>query len=194
MEQFSETKLTIKKEINDLVNQLTKTLEDLDGIWFESQNNISWNAKEISEHIYLVNQYVISKVKYTRGLILEGFINNPTEYTESDLGIVDLMLKVSVFRIQTPDEFTKSLCFSAEEMKLKLIHQVHVLLSLVKELPEEMIPNYKEHSKFISGIKIDLFQLIYLSITHAKHHLTQLAALKEIESSLTQEEMVYSYA
>jgi hypothetical protein len=79
-------------------------------------------------------------------------------------------------------------------MKLKLIHQINVLLSLVKELPEEMINNYKEHSKFVSGIKLDLYQLIYLSVIHAKHHISQIETLKEIEGAMNQQELVYSYA
>lgn len=193
MGQFSATKQNIKHEIGGLVHQLTTIIHDLDEIWYESQNNIGWSPKEVAEHIYLVNQYVISKVKYTRALILEGFVNNETEYEESDLQIVDMMLAVSIYRIQTPEEFSKSLCFSAEEMKLKLVHQINILLSLVDELPEEMISNYKEHSKFISGIKLDLYQLIYLAVIHGSHHMKQVATLNAIEKSLNQQELVYSY-
>jgi hypothetical protein len=194
MGKFSTTKQSISNEIEGVVDQLTSNFNGLDDMWFESSNNADWTAKEIAEHIYLVNQYVISKVKYTKGLILEGFVNNEIDYEESDLNVVDIMLAVSLYRVKAPEEFTKSLCFLAEEMKLKLVYQINVLLSLVKELPEEMMNNYKEHSKFVSGIKLDLYQLIYLSVIHAKHHLSQISTFKEIESTMYQEELVYSFA
>jgi hypothetical protein len=194
MQQFIETKKKITNEIEEVVVQLAKNFNDLDHLWFEQSVSTSWTVKEISEHVYLVNQYVTSKVKYTKGLILEGFVNNEIEYFESDLNVVDIMLSVSLYRVKSPDEFTKSLFFAPEEVKLKLIHQINVLLSLVKELPEEMINNYKEHSKFVSGIKLDLFQLIYLSVIHAKHHISQIETLKEIEGAMNQQELVYSYA
>ncbi len=191
MAQFSVTKQKIKYTIRELVNQLTSLTNDFDETWFESQNVIGWSPKEITEHIYLVNQYVISKVNYTRGLILEGFVNNEIEYEESDLQIVDMMLAISIYRIETPEDFTKSLCFSFEEIKIKLVHQIHIILNLVNDLPEEMIANYKEHSKFISGIKLDLYQLIYLSVIHGKHHMMQVATLKEIQKSLNKQELLY---
>tara|TARA_B110000211_G_scaffold173699_1_gene196181 strand:+ start:976 stop:1560 length:585 start_codon:yes stop_codon:yes gene_type:complete len=193
MGQFITTKQTITNEISEVADQLTINFNGLSDLWYESLPNSDWTAKEIAEHIYLVNQYVISKVKYTKGLILEGFVNNEIDYEESDLKVVDIMLAVSLYRVEAPAEFTRSLCFSAEEMKLKLIYQLKVMHSLLKELPEEMINNYKEHSKFISGIKLDLYQLIYLSIIHCKHHLSQISTLKEIEQALAQEELVSVY-
>jgi hypothetical protein len=75
-------------------------------------------------------------------------------------------------------------------MKLKLVHQINVLNFLLVELPEEMVNNYKEHSKFISGIRLDLYQLIYLSVTHCTHHLSQINTIKQIKDVLAQEEPV----
>ena len=190
MRCFIITKQTIANEIKTVLNHLTINFNGLDDLWFESSNNSDWTVKETAEHIYLVNQYVISKVKYTKGLILEGFVNNEIDYQESDLNLVETMLSVSLYRAKAPEEFTRSLCFSTEEMKLKLIHQINVLNSLLVELPEEMVNNYKEHSKFISGIRLDLYQLIYLSVTHCTHHLSQINTIKQIKDVLAQEEPV----
>ena len=190
MRCFITTKQTIANEIKTVLNHLTINFNGLDDLWFESSNNSDWTVKETAEHIYLVNQYVISKVKYTKGLILEGFVNNEIDYQESDLNLVETMLSVSLYRAKAPEEFTRSLCFSIEEMKLKLIHQINVLNSLLIELPEEMVNNYKEHSKFISGIRLDLYQLIYLSVTHCTHHLSQINTIKQIKDVLAQEEPV----
>lgn len=191
MRCFITTKQTITHEINAVLDHLTINFNGLDDLWFESSNNLDWTVKETAEHIYLVNQYVISKVKYTKGLILEGFVNNEIDYQESDLNVVDTMLSVSLYRTKPPEEFTRSLCFSPEEMKLKLVHQINVLNCLLVELPEEMVNNYKEHSKFISGIRLDLYQLIYLSLTYCNHHLSQINTIKQIKYLLAQEEAVY---
>ena len=186
MRCFITTKQTIANEIKTVLNHLTINFNSLDDLWFESSNNSDWTVKEMAEHIYLVNQYVISKVKYTKGLILEGFVNNEIDYQESDLNVVDIMLAFSSYGVKSPSEFTKTLCFSAEEMKLKLIYQINVLTILLKELPEEMVNNYKEHSKFIPGIRLDLYQLIYLSIIYCKNYLYQIRTLKEIEEVYAQ--------
>ena len=191
MRCFIITNQIITNEIKAVLDQLTINFNGLNDLWFESSNNSEWSVKETAEHIYLINQYVISKVKYTKGLILEGFVNNEIDYQESDLSVVDIMLAVSSYRVKAPSEFTKTLCFSAEEMKLKLIYQINILTILLKELPEEMINNYKENSKFLSGIKLDLYQLIYLSVINSKYHLSQISTLKEIEHALFQEELVY---
>ena len=193
MRCFITTKQTIANEIKTVLNHLTINFNGLNDLWFESLNNSDWTVKEMAEHIYLVNQYVISKVKYTKGLILEGFVNNEIDYQESDLNVVKTILSVSLYRTKVPEEFTRSLCFSPDEMKLKLVHQMNVLNSLLIELPEEMVNNYKEHSKFISGIKLDLYQLIYLSIIHCKNYLYQIRTLKEIEEVFAQEELVSVY-
>ena len=186
MRCFITTKQTIANEIKTVLNHLTINFNGLDDLWFESSNNSDWTVKETAEHIYLVNQYVISKVKYTKGLILEGFVNNEIDYQESDLNLVETMLSVSLYRTKVSEEFTRSLCFSPDEMKLKLAHQINVLNSLLIELPEEMVNNYKEHSKFIPGIRLDLYQLIYLSIIYCKNYLYQIRTLKEIEEVYAQ--------
>ena len=191
MRCFITTKQTITNEIKAVLDHLTINFNGLDELWFESSNNSDWSVKETAEHIYLVNQYVISKVKYTKGLILEGFVNNEIDYQESDLNIVETMLSVSLCRTKLQEEFTRSLCFSSEDMRLKLVHQINVLNSLLIELPEEIVNNYKEHSKFISGIKLDLYQLIYLSVTYCNHHLSQINTIKQIKYLLAQEEAVH---
>ena len=191
MRCFITTKQTITNEIKGVLDHLTINFNGLDDLWFESSNNSDWTVKETAEHIYLVNQYVISKVKYTKGLILEGFVNNEIDYQESDLNIVETMLSVSLYRSKLLEEFTRSLCFSSEEMRLKLVHQINVLNSLLIELPEEIVNNYKEHSKFISGIKLDLYQLIYLSVTYCNHHLSHINTIKQIKYLLAQEEVVH---
>ena len=70
MGHFITTKQTITNEIKEVIDRLTIDFDSLNHLWNESSQNSNWTAKEIAEHIYLVNQYVISKVKYTKGLIL----------------------------------------------------------------------------------------------------------------------------
>lgn len=181
MRCFITTKIKITNKIKEVLDKLKVNFIGLEDVWFEASNNSNCNVREIAEHIYHFNQHVISKVKYTKGLILEGFVNNDIDYQESDLNVVDIMLSVSLYRVKSSPEFSKPLCFSSEEMNLKLTHQINTFQRLLNELPEEMINNYKENSKFISGIKLDLYQLIYLSLIHCSYHLSKIKTLKETE-------------
>lgn len=190
MKNFSKTAETVYSGLNELTKQYTNVFNEFDSIWYSSSNNVGWSTKQISEHVYLVNQHVISKIKFLKNLLLEGLINNEIEYFESDLRIVDTMLSVSIYKLEASQEFTHSLCFSSEEMKLKLLNQVKILKNLVQELPLEMISNYKESPKLMSGIKLDTFQLVYLAIKHSQHHFAQISTLKTIDSALYQEALV----
>lgn len=182
--KFNKTKEILLVESKDLVRNFATTFDDLFPIWNESFNESGWSCCEILEHVYLVNQHVLSKIKFIQNLLLSGLVNNEIDYSESDLRIVDVMLNVSIYRIEAPEEFVKPLCFSSEEMKFKLINQISTIRKFVQELPLDMASNYKESSKFIGGIKLDIFQLIYLSIIHSKHHFNQIITLKAINDAL----------
>ena len=101
MRRFITTKIKITNKIKEVLDKLKVNFIGLEDIWFEPSNNSNWNVREIAEHIYLVNQHVIYKIKYTKGLILEGFVNNDIDYQESDLNVVDIMLSVSLYRVKS---------------------------------------------------------------------------------------------
>lgn len=191
MNKFYRTSEQVQNGLKNLTKQYTKVFNEFDYIWYNSSNNVGWSTKEISEHVYLVNQHVISKIKFLRSLLLEGLVNNEVEYFESDLKIVETMLSVSIYKLEASEEFTSSLCFSSEEMKFKLLNQLKILTDLVNDLPVEMISNYKESPKFISGIKLDTYQLVYLAIRHSQHHFSQISTLKTIDTALYQEVLVH---
>lgn len=191
MEKFINTTKQIQLELKELSHYYITVFENFDEIWYDSSNAAGWSTKEIAEHVYLVNQHIISKIQFLKNLLLEGLVNNEVEYYESDLKLVDTMLLVSIYKLKASEEFTNSLCFSSEEMKFKLLNQISKLSNLVKELPLEMISNYKESPKFISGIKLDTFQLAHLAIKHSQHHFEQIVTLKTIDEALNQEVLVY---
>lgn len=191
MEMFEFTRKKIFTSLIDLKKELTVEFKALSNKWDSGSNRAGWTKKQIAEHVYLINQYAISRIKFVRSLLIEGLVNNEVEYNESDLSIVETMLNVSVFRLETPPEFIKDMNFSAEEMKMKLMSQVYKLGELLDSIPGELISNFKEKTKFIPGIQLDIYQMIYLSIIHCKHHFEKIKTIELIDETLVEE--VHSY-
>lgn len=181
--EFARTQVLLKANCQVLAKKLNKVMgliNDNESISDGSQ----WTGKRHAEHIYLVNKYIIEKVEHHIQLLHEGLVNEDSEYTESDLKIVETMLNVSVFKMKTLPEFTTPLFFSCQELEFKLAVQSLKLMKLVREAPAFYANNYLANMKVLSGIKLDVYQLIYFAIKHSEHHLNQIITAKEINIAL----------
>ena len=185
--QFDQTKASVKFYGLDLAARLNGTIRSISEDKELRTKDSNWTPKEIAGHIYLVNQYLIRKVEKITTLLHEGLLNEESEYLESDLTLVETMLNVSVYKIQSLPEFQLPLPFSLEELELKLAIQLRKLIQLSKEAPAAYANNYLSEMKVIPGIKLDIYQLIYFGLKHAEHHLDQIEALKSIQSALESE-------
>ncbi len=181
--EFARTQVLLRANCQVLAKKLNKVMGQLKDDDLTS-NAEQWSNKRHAEHIYLVNKYIIEKVEHQIQLLHEGLVNEDCEYTESDLRVVETMLDVSMFKMKTLPEFTKPLFFSGQELEFKLAVQNLKLLKLVKEAPAFYANNYLANMKVLSGIKLDVYQLIYFAIKHSEHHLNQIMTTKEINLAL----------
>lgn len=181
--EFARTQVLLRANSQVLAKKLNKVMGHIndDGLSPAASN---WSGKRHAEHIYLVNNYIIEKVEQQIQLLHEGLVNEESEYTESDLQIVETMINVSVFKMKSLPEFNSPLFFSAQELELKLAVQNLKLIQLVKEAPAFYANNYLSNMKILSGIKLDVYQLIYFAIKHTEHHLNQIMAAQEINLAL----------
>lgn len=182
--QFDQTKAQLRFYGQDLAAKLNKTFNSISEELLTPNEQSGWNAKQIASHIYLVNQYLIRKIEKLNSLLHEGLLNEEGEYFESDLTIIETMLNVSVFKIQSLPEFKTPLYYSLEELELKLAVQFRKLIQLTKDSLAAYANNYLIEMKVIPGIRLDVYQLIYFGMKHADHHLNQIITLETINKTL----------
>jgi len=188
--QFEQTRLVLIDAAKKLSIKLNKTIcASKPNEFLQSHNHIK--VKEVAAHIYLTNQYMIKKVEKVIGLLNEGLLNQDSEYLESDLTIVETILNVSVFKIQSLPEFQMSLNYSMEELELKMASQIVKFTRLIKEIPSAYANNYMDYMKVIAGIKLDAYQLVYFAIKHTDHHLTQINRTVSIHEMIQSKERVF---
>lgn len=188
--QFDQTKVNLKLYAQELSMKLNGTIRCISEESLSLSEQTGWNAKEIAGHIYLVNQFVIRQVEKLIDLLHEGLVNQESAYIESDLTIAETMVNVSVFKIQALPEFQLPLYYSLEELELKLAIQLRKIIELIKEAPAAYANNYTKEIKIIPGIKLDVYQIIYLTLKHADHHLGQISTLESIKEVLDQDIVV----
>ena len=123
--QFDQTKATVKFFGLDLAARLNGTIRSISETKEFRTKDSDWTPKEIAGHIYLVNQYLIRKVEKLINLLHEGLLNEESEYLESDLTLVETMLNVSVYKIQSLPEFQLPLPFSLEALFLILTKRLN---------------------------------------------------------------------
>jgi len=177
--QLRELGLGLLTRINGKISSITETDNQ------NSSNN--WSEKQIANHIFLVNEYMICKLEKLIDFLNEGLVNSESEHIESDFRLVETMLNISVFKLKTLPEFQLDLCYSPDELELKLSVQLVKMLKLIKDAPAAFANNYLTEMKVISGIKLDLYQMIYFVLKHAEHHLNQIETLQSINDALNRE-------
>lgn len=182
--QFDQTKTQLRIFGNALSVRLSMIFNSISGGLTTTNKNSGWTPKEILYHIYLVNQYFIIKIDRFNDLLHEGLVNEESEHSESDLNLVETILNVSVFKIQSLPEFKTPISFSFEELELKLAVQVQRLIKLINNTPSAYANNFTLEMKVIPGIKLDIYQMIYFVMKHAYHHLNQIKTLESIKTSL----------
>lgn len=181
---FARTQVLLRANCQVLAKKLSKVMVHIKDFDYSSSSTNSWTGKRHAEHIYLVNKYIIEKVEHQIQLLHEGLVNEENEYLESDLKIVETMIHVSVFKMKSLPEFNTPLFFSPQELELKLAVQNLKLIQLIKEAPAFYANNYLSNMKILSGIKLDVYQLIYFAIKHMDHHLNQVLTIEEIKLAL----------
>ncbi len=182
--QFDQTKTQLHIFGDALAVRLNIIFNSISWELTRTNQNSGWTPKEILYHIYLVNQYFIIKIESLNDLLHEGLVNEESEYSESDLNLVETILNVSVFKIQSLPEFKTPISFSFEELELKLTIQVQVLNTLINKSPSAYANNFTLEMKLIPGIKLDIYQMIYFVIKHAHHNLNQINIMESIKMSL----------
>lgn len=182
--QFDQTKTQLRIFGNALSVRLSMIFNSISGGLTTTNKNSGWTPKEILYHTYLVNQYFIIKIDRFNDLLHEGLVNEESEHSESDLNLVETILNVSVFKIQSLPEFKTPISFSFEELELKLAVQVQILNKLINKSPSAYANNFTSEMKVIPGIKLDVYQMIYFVMKHAYHHLNQVNTLESIKTSL----------
>ena len=163
---LSEIGLNLSTDFNTLISEIS------------SRNNIPCNLEnnilEGFGHIYVVNQYLLKKIEKLEIFLHEGFVNQGREYFESDFTIIKTILKVSVFKIRSSQDFSNRLYFSIEELEMKLAVQLQKLIQFSKKVPSVYVSNYKTEIKFVSGIKLDVYQFIFFAMRHTHYYLNQI--------------------
>lgn len=183
---FSETRQTITRKLCAITKSLNNIIRETE---FEAQqkNHLppeSWDTQMKLNHIYLVNEYLLEKMSRIKSFTHEGMMNNPADYYESDLTLVDTMMTLSLFNTEPKAEFSTNLFFSKDSLHLKINRQIYQIHEAVKVFPNEIANNYIEEFKLIPGIKLDFFQIVYLGITHMLHHINQISTEREINQLL----------
>jgi hypothetical protein len=187
--QFNKTRfelnvfgLEVSNDFNSIIHALTAEKN--------TDNRLENDTLAIVEHIYLVNQYLLKKIEKLGVLLHEGFVNQKSEYFESDFTIINTMLDVSIFKITSFPDFQQPLYSSIEELELRLAIQLKNLINLSNAAPANYASNYLTEMKVIPGIKLDIYQLIFFALKHTKHHLNQISTLLKIDHVLEMEKMV----
>ncbi len=186
--QFNQTRLDLNEyglkislDFNSLIRKITAKKNLL----------LNWE-KKITDgfgHIYLVNQYLLKKIEKLDTLLHEGFLNQERECFESDFTIIRTMLNVSVFKIKSSPDFRVPLYFSSEELEMKLAVQLQKLILLSNKVPSVYAGNYRDEMKVVSGIKLDVYQLIFFAMKHTQYHLNQMQTLIGIQNIFDVEEL-----
>lgn len=177
---FDQTRFALiesAKQLSGKLNTTIRSIKSEDSSYDEAQ----WTARQTASHIYLVNQYMIKKIQDVIGLLNEGLLNEESEYFESDLILVETILNVSIFKIKSLPEYNLPLHYSLEELELKMAIQILKFIQLAKEIPSSFVNNYLIQMKVISGIKLDVYQLLYFSIKHTEHHFSQIKSIESIK-------------
>jgi hypothetical protein len=177
--QFYQTRLNLKKYGSELSLEFNKTIQ----LVISKESSLAdqfCSSRQIAGHIYSVNQYLIKKIEKLFLLLNEGFVNQKAEYFESDLTLVETMLHVSDFKIKSSEEFQVPVYFSLEELELKLAGQLKKLISLTNHVPSIFANNFKTEIKIMSGIKLDIYEIIFFAMKHSYHHLSQIYKLIQI--------------
>ena len=181
--QFNQTRFVLIQAAKKLSGKLNRTIRSITSEDY-SYDDAQWTAKQTACHIYLSNQYMIKKIQNVIGLLNEGLLNEDSEYFESDLTIVETILNVSVYKIKSLPEYNLPLHYSLEELELKMAVQIMKFIQLAKETPAAFANNYLTQMKVISGIKLDIYQLLYFAIKHTEHHLDQIDAIESTKEIL----------
>lgn len=187
--QFNQTRM----HLNQIGLKISSELNTKIRAIIEKKNNsisLEQNVQEAAGHIYLVNQYLLTKIEKLNALLHEGLVNQECEYFESDLTLVETMLNVSVFKIKSCSEFNIPVYFSLEELELKLAVQLKRLISLSKSVPSAYANNYHTEMRVIPGIKLDIYQLIFFAMKHSGHHLNQISTLIKINEVFDTDQLV----
>ncbi len=157
--------------------------------WFESdgqiwQQSLSKESKSLHDHfqeICTVNQIILDRLKQTKQEIYQGKLNNKHHYFESDFIVVDVVLKIY-------SEFSnKKIALQSTEihdLKQILLIQLEKLFQEIEHFPDDFATNVKSSPGIITTVKLDYYQLIYLSLTHAQHQLLNMKLKKEIWTSI----------
>ena len=187
-QQFNQTQMNLHEyglkmslDFNSLICEIT--------VNNSMQANLINNIIDGFGHIYLVNQYLLKKIEKLDILLHEGFLNQESEYFESDLTIIKAMLTVSVFKIKSSSSFRVPLYFSQEELELKLAVQLQQLIQLSKTAPSAYACNYKTEIKVLPGVKLDVYQLIFFAMGHTRYHLNQMQRSMNIHKILELKEI-----
>ena len=187
--QFDKTQFNLHKYGLKIATELNTNIR----LIIENINmrgDLEQNIREVSGHIYLVNQYLLKKIEKLNALLHEGLVNQENEYFESDFTLVETMLNVSVFKIKSCSEFNVPVYFSLEELELKLAIQFKNLISLSRIVPSYYANNYRTEMKVIPGLKLDIYQLIFFAIKHSEHHNNQITTLIKINEVFDVDQLV----
>tara|TARA_B100001175_G_C19255934_1_gene517059 strand:- start:189 stop:749 length:561 start_codon:yes stop_codon:yes gene_type:complete len=174
--KFNQTRLDLSEfglKISLDFNALIREISVKNNVSYSLENNIL----EGFGHIYLVNQYFLKKIEKLESFLHEGFLNQDRGYFESDFTIIKTMLKVSLFKIRSSQDFCVPLYLSIEELELKLAVQLQKLILFSSKVPAVYASNYQSEISVVSGMKLDIYQFIFFAMKHTQHYLNQIQTL-----------------
>lgn len=183
-QKFAATKKTVLTELIQVTKKFNSIIETVqfNQELERSSNSDQWDAQMTLHHIFLVNEYLIDKIKRIKSFAFEGLMNNNCNYSESDLYLPNTMLNIAQFQLKSHEDFSKNLHFTKESLHLKINRQIYQVHQIVKDFPTELANNFVDEFKLIPGIRLDFFQIIFLGLTHMKHHLEMLEKNQVLES------------
>ena len=68
---------------------------------------------------------------------------------------------------------------------MKLAVQLQKLIQFSKKVPSVYVSNYKTEIKFVSGIKLDVYQFIFFAMRHTHYYLNQIQTLTKSRATLS---------
>lgn len=177
--------MNIHNLINHIRNHLTTSFEEIN-LWFEKDNNVldyipengGWNVRQILEHIYLTNYYLLILVKKGARKALKNIQHLDLETEKANYQFqkekFDEIGTHLSFQWIRPEHMEPKGEYNLSEIQ-ELIHlQYRQCIEILNQLPNGEGLLYKTTMTVNNLGKINVYEYIYFISLHAQRHMSQM--------------------